>query len=122
MIITDHHKPLENVPEAFACLNPQCIPTHPFKEICGAVVASKFCLAIADHLAWSKQRKLDRIMEIMPYLAIATVGDCMPLIGENRLIVKQGLDLINNHKQLLHPPLRTFLEYLNLDNIDTFHI
>lgn len=122
MIITDHHKPLATVPDAFACLNPQCQPDHPFKEVCGAVVASKFCLAIAEQLWWSKDRKYAWIMDMIPYLCIATVADCMPLRGENRLIVKQGLDLMSNHKEKLHPPLRTFLAYLNLDQVDTFHI
>ncbi len=122
MIITDHHKPLATVPDAFACLNPQCQPNHPFKEVCGAVVASKFCLAIADQLGRSKDRKYKWIMDMIPYLCIATVADCMPLIGENRLIVKQGLDLMSNHKEKLHAPLRTFLAYLNLGQVDTFHI
>jgi single-stranded DNA-specific DHH superfamily exonuclease len=61
-------------------------------------------------------------MDIIPYLSIATVADCMPLIGENRLIVKQGLDIMSNQKEKLHPPLRAFLKYLNLDNVDTFQI
>jgi single-stranded-DNA-specific exonuclease len=122
MIITDHHKPLNTIPDAFACINPQCQPNHPFKEVCGAVVASKFCLAIADQLGRSKDRKYQWIMDMIPYLCIATVADCMPLIGENRLIVKQGLDLMSNHKHKLHAPLRTFLNYLNLEQVDTFHI
>lgn len=122
LIITDHHKPLDTVPDAFACINPQCQPNHPFKQICGAVVASKFCLAIAEQLGRSKERKYNRIMDMIPYLCIATIADCMPLVWENRLIVKQGLDLMSNHKEKLHAPLRTFLAYLNLWQVDTFHI
>ena len=80
LIITDHHRPLAVVPDAYACINPQCQPDHPFKEVCGAVVASKFCLAIADQLGRSKDRKYKRVMEMIPYLCIATVADCMPLI------------------------------------------
>ncbi len=122
LIITDHHKPLAVTPDAFACINPQCTPEHTFKEICWAVVASKFCLAIADQSWRTKERKYQRVMAMIPYLTIATVADCMPLIGENRLIVKTGLDLMSNHKNTLHPPLRAFLNHLNLDKVDTFQI
>lgn len=122
LIITDHHKPLTLLPEAFACLNPQCHPHHPFKEICWAVVASKFCLALAEQLWRSKERKYNWIMDMIPYLSIATIADCMPLIWENRLIVKQGLDIMSNQKERLHPPLRAFLDYLNLDKVDTFQV
>lgn len=122
LIITDHHKPLQSIPDAFACINPQCTPGHPFPSICGAVVASKCCLAIADHLWWSQDRKYAWVMDMIPYLSIATVADCMPLVSENRLIVKKWLDLMSNHRKTLHSPLRLMLDHLNIQQVDCFHI
>lgn len=80
MIVTDHHQPGPILPDAFALINPQTVPNHPFKEVCGAVVASKFCLALADRAGRSKQQKYDRLVMHMPYLAFATIADCMPLV------------------------------------------
>lgn len=122
MIITDHHKPLHQLPDSFALLNPQCEATVSFKEICGSTVAAKFCLALAHQLGRTREQTQQRVNDMLPYLAIATVADCMPLVGENRLIVKKGLELMNQHRKKLHQPLQTMLEFLNIKQIDTFHI
>ncbi|MDP2669627.1 MAG: DHH family phosphoesterase [bacterium] len=50
MIITDHHKPLDQLPESYALFNPQCEDGLEFKEVCGTTVAAKFCLAVAHQL------------------------------------------------------------------------
>lgn len=103
VLITDHHRPYnyegqEILPDADAIVNPHragC--TYPFKEICGAVVALKAMeLLIAGSGFMDtyllKQWK-HRIYELA---AIATIGDVMPLLDENRIIVKEGLKLIHN--------------------------
>ena len=59
----------------------------------------------------------------LPIVAIGTVADVVPLIGENRALVKQGLDLINRNHEGIPSSLKGFLKYLNIkDKLDTFHI
>ncbi|MBP7007752.1 hypothetical protein KBB05_03380 [Patescibacteria group bacterium] len=50
----------------------------------------------------------------MPIVAIGTVSDCVPLIGENRLFVKKGLELINSDHHYIPNSLRSFLDHFNL--------
>lgn len=122
LIVTDHHKPLETLPDTFALINPQCTDNYPLKEICWSVVWSKLCLAIATTLGRNNEQKQRWIHDMLPYMSIATIADCMPLIGENRLIVKKWLELMNTQRKNIHPALQTFLAFLNLKQIDTFHI
>jgi single-stranded-DNA-specific exonuclease len=122
MVITDHHLPWENLPDACAVINPQCSKDYPLKEICGATVALKVVLGVADALGVDRQVKKDILDWCMPFVAIATVADCMPLIGENRLIVKKWLEMMNAKRPNLAPVLTTMLEHLNIQQIDTFHI
>lgn len=58
----------------------------------------------------------------MPFVCIATIADCMPLIGENRLVVKKGLELMNGDRTKIAPSLAHMLETLNIGEIDSFHI
>jgi single-stranded-DNA-specific exonuclease len=80
---------LDTIPEAVAVINPQISDEFAFKEICGATVALKVCLAIADKLACTQTQKQAILEEYLPYVSIATIADCMPLINENRLLVKK---------------------------------
>ncbi len=89
VIITDHHQALDTIPEAVAILNPQVSPDMHFKEICGALVAFKYCLALADRYTWDREKKKEAFDRLLPFVAIATVADCMPLVHENRLLVKK---------------------------------
>jgi single-stranded-DNA-specific exonuclease len=59
----------------------------------------------------------------LPIVAIGTVADVVPLLWENRFIVKRGLDLMNRHTDNLPKSLQWFLSYLNIKSpIDTYHI
>jgi len=104
VIITDHHEvPYEDtltgrnfiLPPADAIIDPKqedC--NYPYPSICGAVVAYKFmteCLA-----TFGKDKNL--LEELLEFACIATVGDVMPLLDENRIIVKNGLQKIENSK------------------------
>ncbi|NLD48535.1 MAG: single-stranded-DNA-specific exonuclease RecJ, partial [Clostridiaceae bacterium] len=90
VIITDHHECKESLPNAFAIINPcrnDC--TYPFKELAGVGVAFKLIEAIAE--------KMNHEVGVKCYLdlvALGTVADVVPLLGENRIIVKHGLDMI----------------------------
>lgn len=97
-MITDHHKPLENIPEAVAVINPQISPNYEHKEICGASVAFKLIAGLTTKLIQDPKKKQQIFNFFLPIVAIATVADCMPLVGENRLFVKRGLELMNDRR------------------------
>ena len=104
VIVTDHHEvPFEDtpsgrifkVPEADAVVNPKqenC--PYPNKNICGAVVCFKF-IQVLYEMAGIPAEDLDQFVEIA---AIATVGDVMDLLGENRILVKEGLKRLPSTK------------------------
>lgn len=91
LVITDHHQPTETLPEAAAVVDPHrpgC--PSPFKHLCGAGVVLKLCAALDGG-------SFDAVCEqYLDLVAIATVADVVPLIGENRVIVSQGLRLLRN--------------------------
>ena len=93
VIVTDHHLPETELPPALAVLNPNrpgC--PYPDKNLCGAGVAFKLAHALLATLPWPP-RKLRRVSEsLLKLVAIATVADVVPLTGENRIMVKHGLD------------------------------
>jgi single-stranded-DNA-specific exonuclease len=94
LIVTDHHLPEahEGVPTALAVLNPnQPGCDYPSKALCGAGVAFKVAQALfAKYKDQPEQAKL--IPSFLKMVAIATIADAVPLVGENRAIAKLGLD------------------------------
>jgi single-stranded-DNA-specific exonuclease len=90
LIITDHHTvPLcGTMPEADAVVNPKRLDdTSPFKELAGCGVVLKLIMAIEDDI--------DGVLEQFADLAaLGTIGDVVPLLGENRIIVKRGLEIM----------------------------
>ncbi|MGI6255329.1 MAG: single-stranded-DNA-specific exonuclease RecJ [Acutalibacter sp.] len=89
VVITDHHRPQGVLPDACAVVDAfQKGDTSPFKELCGAGVALKLVIALEDGDA-------DSVLEEYADLAaLGTVADVVPVLGENRDIVKAGLRLI----------------------------
>lgn len=92
VIICDHHHPGDTLPNAFAILNPKqekC--SYPFKELCGVGVAFKLAQGLTETL------KIDRgiLMQHLDLVAIGSAADIVPLIGENRTLVKNGLKLVS---------------------------
>src|SRR5438552_1120038 len=93
LIVTDHHLPgPDGVPVALAVLNPnQAGCEYPCKALCGAGVAFKLAQGLME-------RKLDRpdqsrlLMSFMKVVAIATIADAVPLVGENRVFAQLGLE------------------------------
>jgi single-stranded-DNA-specific exonuclease len=92
VIVTDHHLPEADLPPALAVLNPNrpdC--PYPEKNLCGAGVAFKVIQALLPRMGWPAE-KVRRVAEsFLKLAAIATVADVVPLTGENRIIVSQGL-------------------------------
>ncbi len=123
MIITDHHQHGETIPDAFAVITPLISPDYIFKWLAGVGVAFKLILALTEKSNLTKEQKNRIFNYFLPVVAIGTVADVVPLLHENRVIVKRWLELINKSEQHLPTSLRGFLNYLNLkDNVDTFHI
>ncbi|MEO8026166.1 MAG: single-stranded-DNA-specific exonuclease RecJ, partial [Bryobacteraceae bacterium] len=100
VIVTDHHLPeskpgekMPDLPPAVAVLNPNrpdC--AYPEKNLCGAGVTFKLIQAFLGRLDWPKQKTTRLLESFLKLTAIATVADVVPLTGENRVIVKHGLD------------------------------
>ena len=84
VIVTDHHQLPEALPEADAVLNP-LIGSYPCPYLCGAGVALKICQALQG---------MEGVRKRIDLAAIATVADIVPLLGENRAIVREGLERI----------------------------
>jgi single-stranded-DNA-specific exonuclease len=108
VIVTDHHLPEAELPPAVAVLNPNrpdC--EYPGKDLCGAGVAFKLAQALLNALDWPLG-KAQRIAEsLLKLVAIATVADVVPLTGENRAMVKHGLDGL---RAVRNPGLRALLD------------
>lgn len=106
VIITDHHelmfeendgKRREVLPNANAIVNPKRQgDKYPFKKLCGAAVAWKFLSVIYD----KQDMDSNLIMSFIEEVAFATIGDVMELVGENRIIVRFGLDSMAHTKNI----------------------
>jgi single-stranded-DNA-specific exonuclease len=108
VIVTDHHLPESELPPALAVLNPNrpdC--PYPEKNLCGAGVALKLVQALLATLGWEPE-KLRRMTEsFLKLAAIGTVADVVSLTGENRVIVKKGLEGL---RAVNNPGLRALLD------------
>jgi single-stranded-DNA-specific exonuclease len=92
IVITDHHVPLDELPPALAVVNPKRTDSkYPFTELAGVGVAFKLMQALFNSLG--QGAKLEGLLDLV---ALGTVADIVPLLGENRLLVKQGLVALNN--------------------------
>jgi single-stranded-DNA-specific exonuclease len=96
IIITDHHVPPDDIPLAAAVIDPKLPGSeYPTPELAGVGVAMKLLEALFSGLG-----KTDRLEEVIDLVALGTVADMVPLLGENRYLVKQGLRILNNSPRL----------------------
>ncbi len=108
VIITDHHMPDENLPEANAILNPkQPDCSYPFKGLCGGAVVFKLIQAVSLLLELDD----DLVHQYIDLITLGTAADIVPLTDENRIIVKHGLKSLSKTKR---PGLRALLEVSGL--------
>ena len=127
IVVTDHHEvPYTEIgvgrryilPEADAIVDPKqedC--TYPFKGLCGAAVAYKLVEALMEAMGKDAE-DADYLME---NVAIATIGDVMDLVDENRIFVKQGLDMLKRTENL---GLKALMECtgVSVDKLSSYHI
>ncbi|MBR5375826.1 MAG: single-stranded-DNA-specific exonuclease RecJ [Lachnospiraceae bacterium] len=119
MIITDHHEiPFHmdgeivawDIPEADAVVDPKLPDSrYAFHDICGAVIAFKLILALFDRM------KMDQagVCDLLEMAAFATIGDVMPLTGENRKLVKEGLKRLS---KTANPGMRALIRLQDLED------
>lgn len=118
LVITDHHEPDVELPQAFAVINPKRIDCrYPDKHLAGVGVALKLVQALcmrADRVAW--------LPAFVKVAAIGTLADVVPLTGENRVIAKLGLGMLSKGPHKVG--LRALLDVCGLTGkaIDSYHI
>ena len=127
IIVTDHHEvPYEEmddekqylIPAADAVVDPKRVDCeYPFKQLCGAGVAYKLVEALFEAMG----QDVEDVDYLMENVAIATVGDVMDLVGENRIFVKQGLEMLKRTKNL---GLKALIECTGVDveRLSAYHI
>lgn len=108
VIVCDHHKPAQKLPQACALLDPK-IPanTYPFKELAGVGVAFKMLMAFYQHLKIEDTP----LLQDLDLVALGTMVDVVPLIDENRILVKYGSRGIAKSKKV---GFRALLEEIGL--------
>jgi len=96
IIVTDHHVPPDDIPSAAAVIDPKLPGSeYPTSELAGVGVALKLLEALFSGLG-----KADKLEEVIDLVALGTVADMVPLLGENRYLVKRGLRVLNNSPRL----------------------
>jgi len=108
LIITDHHEPDVELPKAFAVVNPKrhdC--RYPDKNLAGVGVALKLVQALC-----MRTNRTNLLPAFLKMAAIGTLADVVPLVGENRIIAKLGLDLLSRGPHRVG--LRALLEVCGL--------
>ena len=93
VIITDHHQAGQEIPPALAVIDPhRGDDEYPFKSLAGVGVAFKLCQA----LEYNKNQRYisDLLLNLLDLVALGTVADIVPLNGENRIIVREGLQVL----------------------------
>ena len=120
-IITDHHLPANEgsvagtVPRALAVLNPKqpgC--AYPDKDLCGTGVAFKLAQALLSSRAETSARVARLLPSFLKLVCIGTIADSVPLVGENRVIARLGLDAL---RRPVNPGLKALVEAAGLDGM-----
>ncbi|HCP08758.1 MAG TPA: single-stranded-DNA-specific exonuclease RecJ [Candidatus Moranbacteria bacterium] len=98
VIITDHHHVPKKLPEALAVINPHMESSgYPFSELAGVGVAFKLIQALQQK---ADPKNMDQLKWFLDLVAIGTIADCVPLVGENRVIVKYGLVVLSKTRRV----------------------
>lgn len=120
VIVTDHHQPAAELPPASAIINPhRKDENYPFSELAGVGVAFKLCTALEKRLQGKYISSL--LLDELDLVALGSVADIVPLKGENRILIKEGMKTIVNSKK---PGLQALIHKLSLEDsqLNTGHI
>jgi single-stranded-DNA-specific exonuclease len=91
IVVTDHHSPPPETPDGIAVVDPKLAGSgYPFPQLAGVGVALKLLQALFQSLG--REEETDMVMDMV---AIGTIADMSPLVGENRYLIKEGLRLMN---------------------------
>ncbi len=103
VVVTDHHEapPLESDLPGCILLNPNISgETYPFKNLAGVGVAFKLVKALISKSTLTVEEKKKLEYRVLDLVAIGSIADCVNLIGENRVLVKNGLSVLNKRKRI----------------------
>lgn len=103
VIVTDHHPSsgdAEDLPDCLIINSTLPEEKYPYKNLAGVGVAFKLAMAIISKAKLSSNNKKLLGKRLLDLVAIGTVADCVPLLGENRVLVKQGLKVLNKTKRV----------------------
>lgn len=117
VIVTDHHQCIDTLPKAVSVINPNRVDcSYSFKMLAGVGVAFKLIQGLSKKLGIEVDYE-----EILPLVTIGTVADVVPLVGENRIIVKNGLNFMKDTSNL---GVKALLEVSGLKdkNISSYHV
>ena len=113
VIITDHHEPAEELPEAMALINPKvhdCVAD--LRNLSGVGVAFKLAHAFVqygrDH---NEGAYTTEIQDVLDFVALGTIADIVPILGENRILVKYGMEML---RKQLRPGVRALIDVSHL--------
>ena len=112
MCITDHHECADKLPEAVCIVNPKQKDDETFSMLAGVGVAFKCITALAQKYNMPK----DSYLKYLDIVAVGTISDIVPLVDENRIISKYGLEMMKETKNL---GLKSLLNIINFKSIDS---
>jgi single-stranded-DNA-specific exonuclease len=103
VIITDHHEIPPELPDALAVVNPKRLGhAYPFGELAGVGVALLLALGVRADLraeGWFRRRREPNLRSYLDLVALGTAADVVPLVGENRILVRQGLKVLEESRR-----------------------
>ncbi len=113
VIITDHHEAAAELPDALAVINPRIYPElEDLQILSGAGTAFKLSHAF---IKYGREHNLGgfqtRLEDVLDFVALGTVADIVPILGENRIMVKHGIDVL---RKQLRPGMRALIESCRL--------
>lgn len=111
-IICDHHRPGDEIPEAVAVLDPKrddC--DYPYDELCGCGIGFKLIQALAT----MRGQQINDLTEYLDLVATAIAADIVPMTGENRILAKFGLDVINSNPR---PGIKSLIGQIKKQTLD----
>ena len=114
IIITDHHEPLDVLPNAYAVIDPKREDNkYPFRHLAGVGVVFKLIQALSMHLNLEAKEYL----KYLDIVCVGTISDIVPLFGENRVIAKLGMKLVEVTKNIGLKSLLKASGYKNVSSI-----